>query len=139
MRLTPGTSKIDAPGENVRSILPAEFARRKPNRGFEGLSISPDGSRVFAIVQSPLMNPDKFTAENSRNVRLVVLNTTDATAPVVAGMYVYQTEVASDVGAKTQDDLKIGDITCDQHHPHSGWRARQCGWWNPQEGSTRST
>ena len=27
-----------------------------------------------------------------------------------AGMYLYQTEAYSDVGAKTQDDLKIGDI-----------------------------
>jgi len=110
-RLVPGTRNIDAPGENVKQILPAEFARRKPNRGFEGLSISPDGSRVFAIVQSPLMNPDKRTAEESRNVRMVVLDTTDATNPKVAGMYLYQTEIASDVGAKTQDDLKIGDIT----------------------------
>ncbi len=110
MRLVPGGRVIDAPGENVRDILPAEYQRRKVNRGFEGLTISPDGTRVFAMIQSPLLNPDKKSGEDSRNLRILVLDTTDATSPKVAGMYLYQTEVASDVGAKVQDNIKIGDI-----------------------------
>lgn len=110
-RLVPSGRVIDAPGENVKDILPSEYLKRKVNRGFEGLTISPDGTRVFAMVQSPLLNPDKKSGEDSRNVRILVVDTTDASNPRVAGMYVYQTELASDVGAKVQDNIKIGDIT----------------------------
>jgi hypothetical protein len=115
-RMVPAGLELDAPGEDVRPLLPAALTGRKPNRGFEGIAITPDGSRVFAMMQSPLSNPNEKTGEISRNVRLLVLDTSNATIPKLAGTYVYRTESASDVGAKEQDDVKIGDIAAVSGH-----------------------
>jgi hypothetical protein len=109
-RLVPSGLGLDAPGENVGAILPAVLSRRKANRGFEGVAITPDGSRVFAILQSPLQNPDKKAGEGSRHVRIIAIDTTDANTPQLAGMYVYQAEAFGEVGAAEQDDVKIGDL-----------------------------
>ncbi|MFJ6105291.1 esterase-like activity of phytase family protein [Streptomyces sp. NPDC092359] len=54
----------------VVESLPSVFLKRKINRGFEGLALLPDGDLVMAL-QSPLLNPDKATGEESRNTRLV--------------------------------------------------------------------
>jgi hypothetical protein len=109
-RLVPNGLRLDAPGENVRDILPGVLTRRKANRGFEGVAISPDGSRVFAILQSPLQNPDKTASEGSRHIRIVAVDTADQANPRLAGMYVYRAEAFGDVGAGEQDDVKIGDL-----------------------------
>lgn len=47
---------------------------RQPNRGFEGLAISPDGSRVYAALQSPLIQDgalDEGTVRVGVNVRVL--------------------------------------------------------------------
>jgi len=110
MRITPKGLGLSMNGVAVRELLPAAYKLRKPNRGFEGIAISPDGSRVFAMLQSPLLNPDTKSGEASRNVRIAVFDTTDGDNPKLAGVYVYQMQRASDVGASTQDEIKIGDI-----------------------------
>ncbi|GAB3396492.1 hypothetical protein GCM10027568_30690 [Humibacter soli] len=38
--------------------LPAELAQRVPNKGMEGLTITPDGSTLVGIMQSALQTPD---------------------------------------------------------------------------------
>src|SRR5206468_6467222 len=73
-RLIPSGLALDAPGETVRDILPAELASRKVNRGFEGIGLSPDGTTLFAIMQSPLSNPDPDSGAASRNIRLITLD-----------------------------------------------------------------
>lgn len=110
LRAVPRGLELANAGMTVRQLLPAELRRRKPNRGFEGIAIAPDGSRVFAMLQSPLLNPDAKSGESSRHVRIVVLDTSDPNDPKLAGVYVYQTEAAAEVGAAEQDDIKIGDI-----------------------------
>lgn len=109
-RYIPRGLGLDAPGENVRELLPAALTRHKPNRGFEGIAIAPDGSRAFAIMQSPLSNPDKKAGEASRHVRLVALDTTVVGEPRLAGTYLYRAEAAAEVGSAEQDDVKIGDL-----------------------------
>lgn len=109
LRLVPKNLSLDAPGENVKDILPAELTKRKQNRGFEGIGLSPDGKTLFAAMQSPLSNPDKATGENSRAIRVVTLDVTNADNPRLSGMYIYQTEPASKLGG-VQDDVKIGDL-----------------------------
>lgn len=110
MRIVPRGLAIDAPGQDTRALLPEAFMRRKPNRGFEGIAISPDGSRVFAILQSPLLNPDQKSGEASRTIRIVALDTSTANAPSLAGVYLYQAQAYSEVGGTQQDDIIIGDM-----------------------------
>lgn len=108
-RLTPVGSAIDAPGEGINPLLPPELARRKPLRGIEGLGISPDGTRLFAVMESPLSLPSQSAGEASRNLRLLTLDLTGP-EPVVDGMYLYQTEPAAGVGAASQDSVRVSDL-----------------------------
>ncbi|HMO36233.1 MAG TPA: esterase-like activity of phytase family protein, partial [Gemmatales bacterium] len=50
---------------------------RQPNRGMEGLAISPDGSTLVGIMQSPLIQDGGLDANNKRvgvNCRILALN-----------------------------------------------------------------
>lgn len=61
-----------APG----SGLPAELALRRVNRGMEGLTITPDGTTLVGIMQSPLMNGITTNGDNNKTtpVRIVTIN-----------------------------------------------------------------
>jgi hypothetical protein len=109
-RLIPTGTSLKAPGVNVRAILPAELTKRKENRGFEGVAISPAGTRLFALFESPLSIPNESVGEGSRNIRLITLDLTRPD-PKVDGMYVYQTEPYASTGAAAQDDIKTGDLS----------------------------
>jgi hypothetical protein len=60
----------------------ASGSGRQDNRGYEGLAISPDGSRLFAVLQDPLLDegPHSDATDNDgrdgRNVRIVVFDNT---------------------------------------------------------------
>jgi len=54
--------------------LPKVLAKRRPNRGMEGLTITPDGKFLVGMMQSPLYNPTKAKVASSRLLRLVVFN-----------------------------------------------------------------
>jgi hypothetical protein len=109
-RIVPRGSGVAAPAQNVRDLLPGALLKREPNRGFEGVAVSPDGTRVFAIMQGPLSNPNKKAGSASRMVRLIVLDTNNGGEPKLVGTYVYQLEAAGDVGAREQNDIRVGDI-----------------------------
>lgn len=51
-------------------LLPAEFANRRPNRGMEGLTITPDGKTLVGIMQSTMDNPT--TAVNKSDLTRIV-------------------------------------------------------------------
>lgn len=89
----------------VSATLPAILAKRKINRGFEGLGLTPDGRTLYAIVQSPLSNPDKATGEASRQTRIITI---DTASEQVTGEYVYRFEVVNTLDSQTttQDDMK---------------------------------
>jgi hypothetical protein len=56
--------------------LPAELAQRVPNKGMEGLTITPDGSTLVGMMQSALQTPDLGSAKpaNVTTLRIVTYN-----------------------------------------------------------------
>lgn len=76
---------------------------RQDNRGFEGLAITPDGKRLFAVLQDPLVNePGPNNGRNGRNVRIVVFDN-DRNSPTFTlsvAQYAYQLEPQADIRAR---------------------------------------
>jgi hypothetical protein len=60
----PFVTHFNAEGREIQRLspfdgaLPAELAHRVPNRGMEGLTITPDGSTLVGMMQSSLQQPD---------------------------------------------------------------------------------
>jgi hypothetical protein len=73
-RLSPFT--IGQNGDPARNGLPAELRYRVPNRGLEGLTITPDGKELVALMQSSLQQPDigGTNAKKLVPLRLVTYN-----------------------------------------------------------------
>ena len=79
---------------------------RQDNRGFEGLTLSPDGSKLFAILQDPLVNEGSSNeGRRSRNVRLVEFDTASGQS---SAQYIYQLESLANINNRipgTDDDF----------------------------------
>ena len=54
-------------------LLPAELAKRRVNRGMEGLTITPDQTTLVGMMESALDNPDK-SGRQSELTRIVTVN-----------------------------------------------------------------
>ncbi|MFC4778961.1 esterase-like activity of phytase family protein [Paenibacillus sp. GCM10023252] len=102
-------AKLTAAGAQtpIFDTLPAVYAKRIANRGFEGVTISPDGKFLYASIQSPMMVPDKATGEASRNLRILKM---DLGTKQVVGEYVYVAEDAKSFTGVEQKDVVISDI-----------------------------
>jgi hypothetical protein len=80
-RLTvPDRFRPAKPGPTPRDELPPKNSRgRQPNRGLEGLAITPDGTKLLASLQSPLI-PEGLDRDNKRvglNARLLEVTLKD--------------------------------------------------------------
>ena len=78
-----------APAETAaagHATLPAAYAARRENRGFEALAAAADGSRLFVLLQSPLDHPAPKAAKKTGNVRLLVFDPA-AGRPVAEHVY----------------------------------------------------
>ncbi len=61
--VTPGAFHIAHPaGSKQEELPPANAAGRVSNRGLEGVAITPDGGKLFAILQSPLIQDGALDA-----------------------------------------------------------------------------
>lgn len=72
--------------------------------------MSSDEKTLYAVLQSPLLNPDKKTGDASRNTRLIVF---DIQSEKVTAEYAYQFEVAKqfDPNPKTTpDEMKLSGV-----------------------------
>ena len=78
----PSLLHVDASGRTLERInpftpssrgrrLPRVLTSRRPNFGFEGLTVTPDGRALIAIVQAPLDNPSREVRQAARLTRLV--------------------------------------------------------------------
>jgi hypothetical protein len=68
---------IDLPSATPTDELTKNLAGRQANRGMEGLAISPDGSKLYGMMQSALLQDGALDAANSRvgtNNRIVELD-----------------------------------------------------------------
>jgi len=70
---------------------------RQDNRGFEGLAVSPDGSRLYAVLQNALVNEGAPDGRFSRNLRIVEYDTATG-APL--RQFVYRLEALADINAR---------------------------------------
>ncbi|GAB3948216.1 esterase-like activity of phytase family protein [Spirosoma harenae] len=101
----PHIAHFDANGNTIERInpfgsgtggrtIPKVFARRRPNRGMEGLTITPDGKTLVGLMQSPMYNPSSSAVANSLILRVLTFEiATGATK-----QYVYLMENASLTG-----------------------------------------
>jgi hypothetical protein len=73
----PNKYLIDYPSTSPDDELSINLAGRQSNRGMEGLAISPDGSKLYGIMQSPLIQDGGLDAELKRvgtNTRIVEID-----------------------------------------------------------------
>lgn len=95
----------------VRERLPEIWSKRRLNRGFEGLTLSPDGKHLHFVTQSPLEHPGPDVARWSRNIRIV---TFDVKKREIECEHLYRFErpgsFRGDPGAQRKD-VKVGDMT----------------------------
>ncbi|WP_027378239.1 esterase-like activity of phytase family protein [Chryseobacterium daeguense] len=54
--------------------LPAVFAKRRPNRGMEGMCMTPDGKTLVGTMQSTMYVPSKVLATNTTLTRIVTFD-----------------------------------------------------------------
>jgi hypothetical protein len=79
--------------------LPRVLARRRSNRGMEGLTILPDGKTLVGIMQSPLDNPTaggSSAGRSSRLARIVVIDTQSG----ATRQYAYILDATSNLGSE---------------------------------------
>lgn len=77
----PLITHVDRTGRQIGRLgpfdrsLPRELANRIPNRGMEGLTVTPDGRTLVGIMQSALQQPD--LTKNPKNVAPIRIVTVD--------------------------------------------------------------
>ncbi len=113
------------PTEPEDVSLPAPIGLRKPNRGFEGIAVTPNG-HIYAILQSVANNPDAAAGNNGRLLRLVGIN------PETDAVTQYAYEINPPYGQIRSRDWKVGDLVAVnnqefllvEHAERNGWNAK---------------
>jgi hypothetical protein len=109
-RYVPAGMRLPQADYPVFDTLPAIYARRKDNRGFESLALSADETALYAAVQSPLSNPDKATGDASRITRLLRF---DVRSGKPSAEFAYRFELAKELDPKTPAqaaDMKVSGL-----------------------------
>ncbi len=106
-RLVPAGLTLTGTDYPVAATLPAILAQRKNNRGFEALALSADEQTLYAVVQSPLLVPDKATGNASRIGRVLAV---DVRTGKPIAEYAYRFEPAGEFDPSApagQADMKV--------------------------------
>jgi hypothetical protein len=109
-RYVPRGLQLKGADYEVVEALPEILAKRKINRGFEGLAMSGDEKTLYLALQSPLWNPDKKTGDASRQTRILAF---DIAGEKVVAEYVYQFDQSKefDPAHSAPDEMKISALS----------------------------
>jgi hypothetical protein len=105
LRLVPAGTLTGFEQVPTLDVLPAVLAKRRNNRGFEGIAASAEGI-LYAITQRPLNNPNRSAADANGNARIVALNLHalfGSTPEILIRQYLYR--VPPNNGSVTLSDL----------------------------------
>ena len=81
--------------------LPRVLALRRPNRGMEGLTVTPDGTTLVGLMQSPVDNPDAAMRKTVRLNRLVLFEPRTGASKQYAYMLDSTSTAVSEIAAVT--------------------------------------
>jgi hypothetical protein len=107
LRLVPTGTLTGLEQVPTYDILPGVLAKRRNNRGLEGIAASPDGI-LYAIMQRPLNNPNRAAADTNGNVRIVAINLNallHGTPEVLLRQYIYRIPVVP-------NNVTLSDLFC---------------------------
>ena len=101
-----GTADLagEAVGTFGSETLPAEYANRRRNRGFEAIALDSESGVLYAFIQTPLANPDRAASDASSVIRILGIDTTTG-SPVEEYVYLLEDPDFRDGGRVD----KIGD------------------------------
>lgn len=111
------------PAELIDVELDSAISYRRPNRGFEGITWSPNG-KVYAILQSPAGFPDLAGTVESRIHRLVELD------PWTEEMRYYTIAHKAAIGEIREQDWKFSDLAAINNHQFLAIEHAQRNGWN---------
>lgn len=106
-RYVPAGVQLPKADYTIVEALPAILAKRTANRGFEGLTLSPDGKTLYMAVQSPLRHPSRDIGDASRNTRILAF---DIASEKVTAEYVYQFQPYTEFNAPRASEMKISAL-----------------------------
>ncbi|MCI4667031.1 MAG: esterase-like activity of phytase family protein [Bacteroidia bacterium] len=95
--------------------LPRVFRKRRPNRGMEGLTITPDGTKLVGIMQSALYNPDKSVKKYAKICRIMTFDLTTSQTQQYAYVQDYPGLALSGICAISNDKFLV--IERDSDYP----------------------
>ena len=90
--------------------LPAEYANRRRNRGFEAVALDTDENILYAFIQTPLANPNRDTSDASDVIRILGINPGTG-EPVSEHVYLLEDPAVRSGGRvdKIGDAVYVGD------------------------------
>ena len=108
-RYVPSGWKATPTSFKAVKTIPEIYLKRKANRGFEALALTPDGKTLFVGLQSPLLNPTKAVGDASLATRILRF---DLTSKTFTGEFIFGFETVSKVDAKAtkNTDLKLSAL-----------------------------
>jgi len=94
--------------EPLDMAIDTVFKYRKNNRGFEGVAVAPNG-KVYALIQSPILYPNKTDGEKSNVHRLLEIDPTTGASRMFA--YLNPGDLGTSPNKISSKDWKIGDLS----------------------------
>ncbi|KAJ3285812.1 hypothetical protein HK104_009326 [Borealophlyctis nickersoniae] len=80
----------------ITPLLPPILTERRQNRGFENLALSPSGTTLYAILQSPIGDKSQATMKKTRVIRAVKVDVSNPLQPQYVGMYAFLASAPTD-------------------------------------------